>query len=30
VERPDVPKESMNATGDKIETDGAMAVMILQ
>jgi hypothetical protein len=30
VDRPAVPKESMNATGDKIETDGAMAVLILR
>jgi hypothetical protein len=30
VERPAVPKESMNATGDKLETDGQMAVLLLQ
>jgi hypothetical protein len=30
VDRPAVPKQSMNATGDKIETDGAMAVIVLR
>jgi hypothetical protein len=30
VERPAVPKSSQNATGDKLETDGAMAVLQLQ
>jgi hypothetical protein len=29
VERPKVPKESMNATGDKLLTDGRMAVLVL-
>jgi len=29
VDRPAVPKESMNATGDKLVTDGAMAVLAL-
>ncbi len=27
VERPGVPRESQNATGDKLETDGSMAVL---
>jgi LssY C-terminus len=30
VERPAAPRESMNATGDRLETDGKMAVMVLQ
>jgi hypothetical protein len=30
VEREAVPKQSMNATGDKLETDGAMAVLLLE
>jgi hypothetical protein len=30
VERPKVPTESMNATGDKLLTDGRMAVLILK
>lgn len=29
VERPEVPQESYNATGDKLETDGSMAVLAL-
>jgi hypothetical protein len=29
VDRPNVPKESMNATGDKLMTDGKMAVIVL-
>jgi hypothetical protein len=29
VDRPNVPKESMNATGDKLVTDGKMAVIAL-
>ena len=29
VERPNVPTESMNATGDKLLTDGRMAVLVL-
>jgi hypothetical protein len=29
VERPKVPRESMNATGDKLLTDGRMAVLLL-
>jgi hypothetical protein len=29
VERPKVPTESMNATGDKLLTDGRMAVPVL-
>jgi len=29
VDRPAVPKESMNATGDKLLTDGKMAVLVL-
>ncbi|MGE5567943.1 MAG: LssY C-terminal domain-containing protein [Rhodospirillales bacterium] len=30
VERPEVPKLSQNATGDKLETDGRMAVLLLK
>ncbi len=30
VERPAVPTSSMNATGDKLETDGAIAVLLLE
>ena len=30
VERPAVPKKSRNATGDAIETDGRMAVLVLK
>jgi hypothetical protein len=30
VDRPAVPKKSENATGDALETDGAMAVLILK
>jgi LssY C-terminus len=30
VERPAVPKSGQNATGDKVETDGMMAVLVLQ
>jgi LssY C-terminus len=30
VDRPAAPRESMNATGDKLETDGKMAVLILK
>jgi hypothetical protein len=30
AERPNVPRESQNATGDKLITDGKMAVLILQ
>ncbi|HYP08907.1 MAG TPA: LssY C-terminal domain-containing protein [Bryobacteraceae bacterium] len=30
VERPDAPRKSRNATGDSIETDGRMAVLVLQ
>ena len=29
VERPRVPNQSMNATGDKLTTDGRMAVLVL-
>ena len=29
VERPEVPRESRNATGDALQTDGAMAVLLL-
>ena len=29
VDRPAVPQESMNATGDKLLTDGRMAVLVL-
>jgi len=30
VERPDVPRNSRNATGDNIETDAAMAVLVFK
>ena len=30
VDRPDVPQSGQNATGDNIETDGKMAVLVLQ
>ncbi len=30
VDRPKVPKSALNATGDKIETDGKMAVLLLR
>jgi ankyrin repeat protein len=30
VDRPGAPRESMNATGDRLETDGKMAVLILK
>jgi len=30
VERPNVPKKSANATGDALETDGQMAVLLLK
>lgn len=30
VERPEVPRETENATGDEIVTDGAMAVLLLE
>jgi hypothetical protein len=30
VDRPDVPEESMNATGDELITDGRMAVLVLR
>jgi hypothetical protein len=30
VERPQVPKKSMNATGDALETDAAIAVLLLK
>ena len=30
VERPDVPKQSQNATGDNLVTDGAMAVLLFE
>ena len=30
VDRPEVPRQSQNATGDKLETDGHMAVLILK
>lgn len=30
VERPGAPRESMNATGDKLVTDGRMAVLLLR
>jgi hypothetical protein len=30
VARPGAPRHSQNATGDKLETDAAMAVLLLQ
>lgn len=30
VERPRIPKDATNATGDRIETDGSMAVLLFQ
>jgi len=30
VDRPHVPKDGQNATGDKLETDGKIAVLVLQ
>ncbi len=30
AERPEVPKKSMNATGDQLLTDGSMAVLLLE
>jgi hypothetical protein len=30
VDRPKVPKSTGNATGDKIETDGKMAVLLFE
>jgi hypothetical protein len=30
VERPDIPHDAMNATGDALKTDGGMAVLLLQ
>jgi hypothetical protein len=30
VPRPDVPKATKNATGDRVETDGRMAVLALR
>jgi LssY C-terminus len=30
VDRPSAPRESMNATGDRLETDGKMAVLVLE
>ena len=30
VDRPEVPVKSQNATGDNLETDGRMAVLVLQ
>ncbi|HOK47414.1 MAG TPA: LssY C-terminal domain-containing protein, partial [Bryobacteraceae bacterium] len=30
VERPEVPQLSQNATGDNLETDGRMAVLLLK
>ena len=30
IDRPAVPKKSMNATGDDLFTDGKMAVVILK
>jgi hypothetical protein len=30
VDRPAVPVKAQNATGDNLETDGRMAVLVLQ
>jgi hypothetical protein len=30
VDRPNVPRHSTNATGDNLDTDGKMAVLILK
>jgi LssY-like putative type I secretion system component LssY len=30
VDRPDAPRDSMNATGDKMETDGKVAVLVFK
>ena len=30
VERPDIPKNATNATGDSLQTDGGMAVLLFQ
>jgi hypothetical protein len=30
IERPEAPRETTNATGDRVETDGCMAVVILK
>jgi hypothetical protein len=30
IDRPAVPKETRNATGDAVKTDGRMAVLLLQ
>ena len=30
VDRPAVPQHGQNATGDSLETDGRMAVLVLQ
>ena len=30
VERPQIPQDATNATGDRIETDGSMAVLLFQ
>jgi LssY-like putative type I secretion system component LssY len=30
VDRPDAPRESMNATGDRMETDGKIAVLVFK
>jgi hypothetical protein len=30
MERPSAPQHSQNATGDKIETDARMAVLLLE
>jgi hypothetical protein len=30
VDRPSVPQHGMNATGDQLDTDGKMAVLILR
>jgi hypothetical protein len=30
VERPQIPKDATNATGDRLETDGSMAVLLFQ
>jgi hypothetical protein len=30
VDRPDIPKTATNATGDSLQTDGSMAVLLFQ
>ena len=30
IDRPDIPRESTNATGDRIVTDGKIAVVLIR